>query len=334
MGWVSERGASSVLANVLLVAIVVILAVTLVVLSAAFLDDTGTPTAEAAFEFQQTPAGVEIVPTALGQPVTVKLNGRSIATLDSGDAGVPTLLPTAPGDEITVVSTDGERSLLLRRTVDERDEVGDFIAYYTFESGSGSTVVDRSRNDNDGTLETDGSEGPTWNSEGSLSFDGTDDYVTIDDITTAGVDSVGSFTVAATLSFEGETGDVQQVVEHRGADGNEWFLETEATNTPFDLSYAVNFPDEVLSSARTVSVDEEVVVVGTYDGDSDEYRLYLDGEEVASDTFDRPVEMGTLRLGRDFESSNQYLDGRLSEFRLYYTAFDSSEVASITEAMR
>lgn len=328
----NERGASSVVANVLLVAVVVVLAVTVVVLSAAFLEQTGAPTAEAAFEFQETPAGVEVVPTALGQPVAVELNGRTVTTLDTDDVGSPTLLPTAPGDTVTVTSTDGERSVLLRRTVDDREEVGDFVAYYTFESGSGSTVVDRSRNGNDGRFETDGGDGPTWQGD-SLAFDGAD-YVTVDDITTAGVDSVDSFTVAATVEFDDETGGIQQIVEHQTDDGDEWFLETGVAETPFDLSYAVNFPDEVIDSGRTVGLGEEVVVVGTYDGDSDEYSLYVDGELVGNDTFDRPVEMGAFRLGRDFESPSQYLDGRLSEFRLYYTAFDADEVASVTAAMR
>lgn len=330
------RAATPVLGNLLLVAVVLVLGITVTTLAFTFLESTGTPTAEATFETQQTAAGIELVPTTLGQPVTIQLNGRDIQTVSQDDVGEPVLLPTAPGDRITVLSRDGDRSLLLEETVDERSEVGDFIAYYTFESGSGTTVVDRSRNDNDGSLEDDGGgSGPTWVSGGgqqALSFDGVDDHVFVSDITTGGVDSVSSFTVATTVTFDGETGSIQQFVEHRSG-SDEWFLETADTTAPFGVSYAVRFPDQVVASGQRLEVGERYVVVGTYDGDSGEYTLYIDGTPVASDTFDRDVQMGALRLGRDYESANQYFDGRLSELRLYYTAFDDREVATLTEVM-
>lgn len=43
-------------------------------------------------------------------------------------AGKSVLLPTAPGDRITVVSEDGGRSVLVQEEIDERSEIGDFIA--------------------------------------------------------------------------------------------------------------------------------------------------------------------------------------------------------------
>jgi hypothetical protein len=311
-----------------------------VTLSFAFLEDTGTPTAEAAFEFEQNPAGVEIVPKALGQPVTVQLDGRDVATLESEDVGVPTLLPTAPGDEITVVSRDEERSVLLRERVDDRAEVGDFIVFYDFESQSGTTVVDQSRNDNDGEFRDDGGgSGPDWvrTADGScLSFNGENDHVQVDDITTAGVDSVEEFTVATQVRITGETGSGtnarQQFVEHTFG-GNEWFLETADSDAPFEAIYAVNYSSDTVSSGERLEVGETYVIVGTYDGDSGDYDLYIDGTKVASANHDREVGMGELRLGRDFESKIQYLDGRLCEFRLYYTSFDSAKIQSLTDTM-
>lgn len=333
----SDRGVTPVVANVLLVAIAVVLGVVIITLSFSFVDDTGTPTAEATFEFEENPVGLELVPTALGQPVTVQLNGRDVATLDAGDVGMGTLLPTAPGDEVTVVSADGERSLLLREEVDDRSEIGDFVLYYDFTAGSGSTVVDRSRNDNEGTLlDDDGGSGPTW-TDGCLAFDGENDHVETANISVGGVSAVDSFTVATEVTIDAETGSGnqyrQQFVEHRFG-GNEWFLETSDSDAPFSALYAVEYPARTVEASDALSTGESYVVVGTYDGESNEYALYIDGTEVANGAYDRAVGMGELHLARDFESQIQYLDGEMCEFRLYYTAFSEDEVASLTETMR
>lgn len=328
-----RRAATPVLGNLLLVAVVLVLGLTVTTLAFTFLDGTGAPTAEATFEKEQTPAGLQIVPTTLGQDVIVQLNGRDVQTLTYEDVGEPVLLPTAPGDRVTIVSRDGERSILIDEEIDERSEVGDFVAYYTFEEGSGSTVIDRSRNDNDGSLETDGGSGPSWGSDSSgsyLQFDGTDDHVFVPDITTE--TEVREFTIATKIRLTGSTGSVQQFVEHRYG-SSEWFLETANTRPPFAASYAVQYPSEVVESGQTLTVGETYVLIGTYDSETDEYTLYIDGTSVASDTFDRPVEMGELRIGRDFESASQYFEGRMYEFRLYYTAFSDSEVATLTSAM-
>jgi len=328
-----RRSVAPVLGNLLLVAVVLVLGLTVTTLAFTFLDGTGTPTAEATFDMEQTSAGLELVPTTLGQPVTVQLNGRDVQTLAHEDVGEPVLLPTAPGDRVTIVSRDGERSILLEEEIDDRSEVGDFVTYYTFAEGGGSAVLDRSQNDNDGSLETDGGLEPTWDADANgsyLQFDGTDDHVYVSDITTE--TGVQEFTIATKVRFTGSTGNVQQFVEHRYG-SNEWFLETANTGPPFATSYAVQYPGEAVQSGPTLEVGETYVLVGTYDAETDEYTLYIDGTPVASDTFDRPVEMGELRLGRDFESSSQYFEGRMYEFRLYYSAFSDSEVATLTRAM-
>jgi FlaG/FlaF family flagellin (archaellin) len=330
MGLLDEdRGATPLVGNVLLVAVAVVITVSLVVLSFAFLERTGVPTAEAKFTYEETPAGLKMTPQALGTDVTVELNGRQIATVEADSAGQSVLVPTAPGDEITVVSTDEDRSVLIRRKVDDRSEVGDFIAYYTFEAGSGTTLEDRSGNGNDGSL----SGNPTWvtGEDGALAFDGSNDYVSVTNIN-APVD-VQEFTIAVAYRQQGHgSDDVSQLVEHTWS-GNEWFLETRDSGgtDPYRMEYAVEFPSEEVTSGTNYEFGERHVAVGTYDGD--EYALYIDGSRVNSDRYSRKVDMGDMRIGRDFESNIQYLDGEIYEIRLYYTAFDGEQVELITAAM-
>ncbi|SDJ35921.1 Protein of unknown function [Halovenus aranensis] len=331
------RAASPIIGNILLVAVVLVVGSIVAVVGLGLLEGYGTPTADASFEIEQSPAGLVLQPRALGTDVVVKLDGREIERIASDDAGETILLPTAPGSEIVVVSQDEDSSVLLQEEIDSRDELGDFTAYYTFEPGENPDVLaDRSGNGNTGTLEDDGGgDGPQWGGCG-LQFDGENDYVDISDISAP--EDVTEFTVAITYTQTGNTGDgaVNQLVEHQFGSGEEWFFETsggaigESYTDSYSIDYAVEYPNQVVASDG-VSINTTHVVVGTYDGNS--YDLYVDGNRVGGGTHAEAVGMGDMRLGRDFESASQYLDGELCELRLYYTAFDESQVKRITTAM-
>ena len=279
----ATRAMTPVIANILLVAVVVILAVTVAGLSLAFLEDTGTPTAEASFDFEQTSAGLELVPKALGTDVTVKLNGRTVTTVAADSAGQAVLLPTAPGDTVTVVSTDEDRSLLLKEEIDDRSEVGDFIAYYTFDdSDSKNTLEDQSGNANDGTLVND----PTWRGS-SLAFEPPkNQYVDVNALD-SGV-SVDEFTIAVTY----QTNDLsrkQELVEHKSGDDN-WVLELKpCTHSQVNVcsgadAYTPVYSVDSAGGSQTGQIfggkqdaGNRQVLVGTYDGS--EYTLYVDGQK-------------------------------------------------------
>ncbi|MFC7074019.1 LamG domain-containing protein [Halovenus rubra] len=325
-----SRSASPVIGNLLLVAIILVLGTVIFTVSATFLNGYGTPTADAAFEFTQSPAGLVLQPQALGTDIVVKLDGTEIERLASDEVGTSILLPTAPGSQITVVSQDEQQSVLLREEVDDRDRLGDFTAYYTFEQGADSdTLQDLSGNGNDGTLvDEGGGNGPEWGGCG-LQFDGVNDRVDITDIS-APV-NVSEFTVVVKYTQTGKKGSINQLIEHQFSGGNEWFFETSPSNNGgYTIDYAVEFPDEVVASGA-VSTNTTHVVVGTFDGNS--YDLYVDGNRIASGSHSASVGMGDLRLGRDFESSSQYFDGALCELRLYYTAFDSNQIEQITTVL-
>jgi len=192
----SARGASTVVGVLLLVGVVVVVGGVVALGALTFLDGTGAPQATATFDYEQTPVGLRMTPSVISTTVTVQLNGRDVATFTPDSAGQSVVLPTAPGDRVTVVSRDRERSVLVQRTVEGRSQIGDFIAYYTFDSGSPDTLVDRSGNGNNGTINGD----PTVNGE-SLSFDGTDDYVAVTGLNTP-VPNVSAFTVAVAGFFD------------------------------------------------------------------------------------------------------------------------------------
>ena len=325
------RSTSSVLGVVLLVAVVVVVSLVVIVFGFAFLDGFGTPTAEASFAYEQTPAGLVMTPKALGTDVVVQLNGKPVETLSADSAGQPVLLPTAPGDQITVVSADGEQSVLVQREIDDRPEVGDFIAYYPFDRSSGATVVDKSGNDNDGTAY----DGYT-RSDGCMAFDGTSgSHVDIGDLTLDGPDSIDELTIAITYRYDGTGSDIQNLVEYQSS-RFAWYIETDRDHgDPHRMEYNIGYRTSPNASlyAEGIPAEETQVLVGTYDGE--EMALYRNGEQVGTAALDRRVNLGDVILAADSDPSSvgQNLEGQLCEVRLYYTAFDERSVDVLTNAM-
>lgn len=329
MGQQSSRGVTSVIAVLLLVAVVVVVGSVVAVGAFTFLDRTGAPQATADFSYEQTPAGLRMTPEVLGTAVTVQLNGRDVATFEPNQAGQSVLLPTAPGDRITVVSRDEQRSVLVTEEIDERSEIGDFIAYYTFGGTDGDTVLeDQSGNGNDGNLNTDG-DSDGWTGS-AYDFDG-NDYFDVNDMSAE--TSVDAFTVAIAYRQDGAGSDtVSQLAEHTFS-GNEWFIENryDSGSGTYQTEYTVEYPNDEAETGYNYALGERHVVVGTYDGST--YSLYVDGSRIESNPHSGPVGVGDMHIGRDYERDIQYLDGRIYEIRLYYTAFDDGEVETITNAM-
>jgi len=334
------RGVSKIVGVVLLVAVVLLLATIVAVGVTNYSDELSTLDAGAAFSLSQHPAGIQMNVESIGTNVTVRVNGDPLSKLDTGDAGTSLVLPIAPGDRVVATSGSDSQSVLIDETVLDCSRLGDFIAYYDFEKGSDPTrVEDKSCNDNHGTLENDSGSDPQWAS-GSLRFDGTDDYVNVTGITTDDADNVSEFTIAVTYTQTGSSNRVNQVIEHQFSDGSrEWFLETsDSVPEPYDvgqysIDYAVQYDSEVAVSTA-VSPGSTHVVVGTYDGN--DYQLYVDGESKGGGSHSQQTEIGTLRIGRDWEqkgSNGQYFDGKISEIRLYYYEFNQEEVELLTDVM-
>jgi len=330
----SGRAVAPVIGNVLLVAVVVVLASVLVIVSFAFLDTTGTPTAEASFEYERTSVGLQMTPVALGTDVDVRLNGKAVTSFESDSAGESVLLPTGPGDTVTVISKDEDRSILVQKRIDDRSEVGDFIAYYTFDSGSDETLRDRSGNDNDGEIVGE----PTWG-VGSLEFDGQTDHVTVSDLSSP-VD-VDEFTIVATYRTDDPSAK-QELVEHKSGDDN-WLLELKpCTNSEVDTCDDGDRYVPVFSVDRAggnqdgqvfgtpLRADTRHTLVGTFDGE--EYTLYVDGEPQRNGTYSGEISMGDMSIAQDIEFDGDYFDGDIYELRLYYTAFDERGVEVLTKA--
>jgi hypothetical protein len=339
-----SRGVTPVIGNVLLVAVIIVIGFVLATFAFTFLDGLGAPTADAAFEYEQTPAGLELTPKALGTDVIVKLNGQTVTTFDADAAGQSALLPTAPDDRIVIVSEDEDKSVFISEEIDERSEIGDFIAYYSFdqESCDSDTVVDQSGNGNDG----DPKNGYSCGSDGAgsyMQFDGNSGtHVDMGNLKLTGPDEVDEITIAIkyrkNFGTSGCSGVncIQNLIEHQ--DGSfAWFMETNR-NYPSDphrmqFNVGYNGPNggaEVITG--DIPEQEVQILVGTFDGS--ELVLYRNGNRVGSKTLDREVQLGSVIVAADSGPSIQNFKGRIYELRLYYTAFSEDEAKVLTETMR
>ena len=328
-----ERAATPAVAAILIVVITVVLATVVASQFLGFTSKIGGPTSQATFEYAESPVGVEMTPEQIAQDVTVEINGKQVAAFDSSDAGNGKLIPTSPGDQLTVVAADGSRSVLVSRTVDERDEIGDFIAHYTFEEGTGTTLYDRSGNENHGDIDFDSD--PDWitGSDTGLAFDGAGDHVNVDNLETPGFD-VSEFTIA--VAYKTNTGSQKQELVEHISDEDNWGLELKDNRS--NIYDPVFFADENSGFqsdqifAGIQSVGNRQVLVGTYDGS--QIEVFVDGNSRGTGSFSSEINMSDMHIGEDAEGSiNDYLDGEIYEIRLYYSAFDDEGVDSITKAM-
>jgi hypothetical protein len=319
-----------------MVGVVVVVAAGIAVTAFALADRQPTVTADVVVEIEETNAGSLLTVERIGQDAVVRVGEDTVATLSADDAGRTVYLPTAPGDRVTVVARGAETEVLVSETVD-RGEAGDFIAYYTFEDASAG-LVDQSGNGNDGTIQ--GAPAVVEDAAGTaFQFDGSEDYVEVNGLTTTNVSEVTELTVA--VAYRPATADTkQELVEHVNADGSNWLLELkpDGAGPGYDLAYSVDKAGGSQTGQFRVGpydAGDYRVAVGTFDGQA--YELFVDGTSVGSDTFadGQAVGVGDLTIARDGEAGadRDYFDGRIYEVRLYYTALDASEVTTLTERM-
>ncbi|MFB6297894.1 MAG: LamG-like jellyroll fold domain-containing protein [Salinirussus sp.] len=337
---IGRRGATALIGNILLVAVIIVLAVTVTMFASTFLQDRGAPTAEASFSYEETPVGLRMTANALGTDVAVKVDGTTVTHFPANASGQSRLIPTAPDSRITAVSTDGDKSVLASKEVEDRSQIGDFIAFYTFEEGSGSTVIDRSGNKNGGAIN-----GATWGQDGSdgyLEFDGsTNTHVSMPDLSVENT-QVDEITIAIKYRIDGPTdgGGIQNLIEHQETQGSDfaWFFETKGPHggvgqSDYDMQFNIgwNSPEEASINTGEISGEQTDILIGTFDGNT--MTLYRNGTKIGQKHLDRSVNLGTVILGADSNPSIQNMNGRVYEMRLYYAALDEQGAQAVTNAM-
>jgi chitodextrinase len=195
------------------------------------------------------------------------------------------------------------------------------VAAYSFSEGSGAGVADASGTGNAGTIS-----GASWIAEGkfgnALSFDGIDDYVTVNDA--ALLDLTTGMTLEAWV-FPTASGGWRTVMLKERLDHLAYAL---YANTGTDEPSAEIF---ITSGHDTrgpmLPVDAWSHLAATYDGTT--LRLYVDGMEVSSVAVsgDIAASAGVLRVGGN-SIWGEYFQGKIDEIRLYNRALTADEIVT------
>src|SRR5262249_226450 len=141
----------------------------------------------ATLQLETKPPGLQV--TLEGQPVTTPASILSVvgmirtfgALSPQTPAGLPyTYISWSDGGAATHTITSPAGSTTYTATYQVVSPAVNLIAAYSFDAGSGATVTDESGHGHTGTIA-----GATWSAQGkfggALSFDGVNDWVTIND---------------------------------------------------------------------------------------------------------------------------------------------------------
>ena len=209
------------------------------------------------------------------------------------------------------------------------------VGYWNFNEGTGTTLTDQTSNDNDGTIS-----GATWSTDvpptsggnNALSFDGTDDYASIVELSTA-IDN-SNITL---MGWFKSTSNGEPNIYHEGifgfrnypsSDGNyfatmNW---TGWTNVPTIEIYGGISGNIVL----TPSDDTWYHLALVYDNTNAVFSTYLDGVQMASNTAttDPIVPSIDLLIGNNIENGNHFFKGYIDDISLWSTALSQENIQS------
>ena len=199
------------------------------------------------------------------------------------------------------------------------------VAAYGFNEGSGNTAGDSSENELDGTIS-----GASWTSAGkyggALSFDGTDDSVSVPDANA--LDLTTSMTLSAWVKMDAVSNRFQALIykERNGNDGS-YALEADST---VSSRPGLNFRTTGWQAARApdpLSTATWAHLAATWDGTT--AKIYLNGTLVKTQTMTGTIttSTGLLKIGGTaITGSNQHVDALIDEVRIYNRALSQVEV--------
>ena len=196
------------------------------------------------------------------------------------------------------------------------------VGAYNFEEASGTTVVDASGKANTGTIS-----GATRTTQGrfgkALSFDGVNDWVTIND--SASLDLTSGMTLEAWVYPTVNMSQWATVVLKEQPGGGLYELYANGDQSQPLTSVTVGGRSKVLSGGPWLLANQWTHLAATYDGTTQ--RLYVNGIQLAQRPQTGPIQVSSspLRLGGN-SVWGEFFKGRIDEVRVYNRALSSAEI--------
>ena len=203
------------------------------------------------------------------------------------------------------------------------------IAAYYLEEASGTKVNDASGNGNHGVLSCNNTADPTCSGMrtpgyfgNALSFDGVNDWVTINDSAT--LDLTTAITLEAWVYPTATMSSWRNVLLKEQTGGLAYGLYANSDSNQPVASINIG-GDKNLAGKSALTANKWTHLAATYDGAYE--RLYVNGTQVAykAQTGSMTVSSGALRIGGNSVWS-EFFKGRIDEIRVYNRALSAAEI--------
>ena len=196
------------------------------------------------------------------------------------------------------------------------------VGAYNFEEASGSTVVDASGKGNTGTIS--GASRITQGRFGkALSFDGVDDWVTVNDAPS--LDLTTGMTLEAWVYPTLDMTQWATVILKETPGGALYELHANGDQSQPLISVTVGGRYRVLSGGPWLLANQWTHLAATYDGTIQ--RLYVNGTQVAQRLQTGPIQVSSspLRMGGN-SIWGDFFQGRIDEVRVYNRALNATDI--------
>jgi len=304
---------------------------------------TGSAPDLGAFEFCTTNCPPPSPPSTPPPPTTNKfvIGDRVQATASMNVRGTPggTLLYTQPMDALGTViagSTQTPNGVIWWQIDYDSGTDGwsgednlvkytpspGLVGAYNFEEASGSTVVDASGKGNTGTIS--GASRITQGRFGkALSFDGVDDWVTVNDAPS--LDLTTGMTLEAWVYPTLDMTQWATVILKEQPGGALYELHANGDQSQPLTSVIVGGRARLLSGGPWLLANQWTHLAATYDGTIQ--RLYVNGTQVAQRPQTGPIQVSSspLRMGGN-SIWGEFFQGRIDEVRVYNRALNATDI--------
>jgi hypothetical protein len=198
------------------------------------------------------------------------------------------------------------------------------IASYNFNAGTGTTLVDRSGNNNNGTLKN----GPIWTISGkygsALAFDGVNDKVVVPDSNS--LDLTTKLTLEAWVYPTGAMSSWDTILMKEQPPSNLLYVLYANGDSNVPNGWLWLGSEQGILGTSTLPLNTWSHLALTYDGAT--LRFYVNGQLVQSraQTGSLPVTTGVLSIGANSIWPDETFLGRIDEIRIYNKALTQQEI--------